>query len=1121
MHGSVGLVVEDGRHHWTFHAAPSATSTGFLCSADAWQKDGERWSKESEWRDAPPVLEKLLGEMFDQKPADALSWLHEATWRYYTRQTPRGREPLLRGGEELVVQLPAAAAAVAAEQDRSVAVHPRQEQPEAPPSMPMLQSLDDPPPAGGVDRQVSFESHNSEATSPHNSETSFAQRRRPSMCSTIGETPAEDSAIIEAGAPSGTVLRQPTEDRLTTTTECASAPKPSRSFDETETASATADRNRFAWSEGVDSGVLSPMSQIRLLWDCIFFLCLLYEMWATPLDFAFTVLEPPMEQRVVTYLVLSLFLLDIAMNFNTGYIEGDNLVMRRYAVARNYFIGWFWIDFLATVPDLIMVGVMSLDDQFSSVRVLRTMKFYKLLKALKLVRSVRLLRSQSMANKVLGHFNMSSTSMFFAQLVQGHIMLLILIHFNAVLWAACNPEWQSEGNTTFDMVLVRYGESMATVYRSMTFGDDLLPGSPSQEAVSVLVAIERATLFVLVSTWLIWRMLCVYATEASDRVGKEMVVAYLKHHRVSTSIQLKVFQTLNEASAIRRQQQHFRSLSSAAFPPQLMQIVCYELWGQRLMTLDIFLEIAKWEASFIRELAVVVYEQIIPAKVVLFSVGEPSDVAYLLLRGSLGVTYHEYEKSVPDFTPGMWVGEMALVNPRLRRSQTTACKVVSQLMVVPANEFQSRLLKFELKERFNYLLNERLWLGLCGRCGVLGDHYGSGCPSLRHTSQRKFIAANNPGNWAAGWQGAITRSVSQQRRRGLRSRLRAWWWARARRKAAEQYGLQPEHAVARSDLQQFLLAHRLGHLFIHMGRHGIMSLNDLKLASVEAMRADPEVHLTQDEERILSESAVNAFRRRMRRATTKMLESSEASHHFVFISHYKAEAGTTAALMQDMLVRMLKEHPNSVSGIMERPVFLDIEDLKDLSDLKRHVARSHNIVLLLTPGVLTRPWCLLEIVTAIRHKAHVLPVRVEEPGVGFEFPDDAWYERLLAGKILDRSCAKFLQSEGIDAADLEKALRQVFQRIAMPFSPQKTQNIRTAELSDLLKECRLRQGREQGSSRPESEVGVSLPAIYDGRESRAMLSDESSMPSETDGRNGFDGAAASSHQITPVVHRGL
>lgn len=34
-------------------------------------------------------------------------------------------------------------------------------------------------------------------------------------------------------------------------------------------------------------------------------------------------------------------------------------------------------------------------------------------------------------------------------------------------------------------------------------------------------------------------------------------------------------------------------------------------------------------------------------------------------------------------------------------------------------------------------------------------------------------------------------------------------------------------------------------------------------------------------------------------------QQPEASHHFVFISHYKAEAGTTAALMQDARVRVL------------------------------------------------------------------------------------------------------------------------------------------------------------------------------------------------------------------------
>lgn len=256
--------------------------------------------------------------------------------------------------------------------------------------------------------------------------------------------------------------------------------------------------------------------------DSMFFLCLMYEMWWAPLDFAFTVIELPTAQRVVTNVVLSLFLVDILMNFNTGYVEGDLVIMRRRAIAWNYFAGWFWVDCLATVPDLIMAGVMSLDEQFSSVRVLRTMKFYKLLKALKLVRSVRLLRSQSMANKVLGHHNVSSTSVFLGQLLQGHVLLLVVIHFNAVLWAAYHPDWHDEASTTFDTVLLRYSESMARMYRSMTFGDDMLRGSPSQEAISVFVAIQRATALVMVTAWIIFRMLCLSATEASDKVAKDM-----------------------------------------------------------------------------------------------------------------------------------------------------------------------------------------------------------------------------------------------------------------------------------------------------------------------------------------------------------------------------------------------------------------------------------------------------------------------------------------------------------------------------------------------------------------------------------------------------------------------
>ncbi|CAK0893777.1 unnamed protein product [Prorocentrum cordatum] len=37
--------------------------------------------------------------------------------------------------------------------------------------------------------------------------------------------------------------------------------------------------------------------------------------------------------------------------------------------------------------------------------------------------------------------------------------------------------------------------------------------------------------------------------------------------------------------------------------------------------------------------------------------------------------------------------------------------------------------------------------------------------------------------------------------------------------------------------------------------------------------------------------------------------------------------------------------------------------------------------------------------------------------------------------------------------DLEKALRHVFRKIAVPFSPHKSQNVREAELTDILNRC--------------------------------------------------------------------
>jgi hypothetical protein len=246
-----------------------------------------------------------------------------------------------------------------------------------------------------------------------------------------------------------------------------------------------------------------------------------------------------------------------------------------------------------------------------------------------------------------------------------------------------------------------------------------------------------------------------------------------------------------------------------------------------------------------------------------------------------------------------------------------------------------------------------------------------------------------------------------------------------------------------------------------MTRYGISSLNDMKLSTVEQIRADPESQLSQAEAHLLSDVSIKEYRNRVRAACINILaKAGSANNHLVFISHYKREAGTEAALMSEELQKMINQDPGQAGHGLSNPVFLDSEDLRDLNQLKQHVRLSHNLLLLLTPGILSRPWCLVEIVTAIKAGVRVVPVEVNRKDFDFEFPDDDYFAATREGKALDKSSLQLLDEEGIDNETLEVCLRHVFMRIALPFSPHRTQAVRQAELRDILKGCSLRKELE-------------------------------------------------------------
>ena len=92
-----------------------------------------------------------------------------------------------------------------------------------------------------------------------------------------------------------------------------------------------------------------------------------------------------------------------------------------------------------------------------------------------------------------------------------------------------------------------------------------------------------------------------------------------------------------------------------------------------------------------------------------------------------------------------------------------------------------------------------------------------------------------------------------------------------------------------------------------------------------------------------------------------------------FLSHYKIEAGSDARYLYDLLGRMLQSR-----------LFLDSNDLTDLRTLFEHVHNSDVVLLLATEGVLSRPWCLLELYQAHKHKVPILVVEIDSPRHRFE-----------------------------------------------------------------------------------------------------------------------------------------
>ena len=135
-----------------------------------------------------------------------------------------------------------------------------------------------------------------------------------------------------------------------------------------------------------------------------------------------------------------------------------------------------------------------------------------------------------------------------------------------------------------------------------------------------------------------------------------------------------------------------------------------------------------------------------------------------------------------------------------------------------------------------------------------------------------------------------------------------------------------------------------------------------------------------------------------------------------FLSHFKHECGTEARLVQKYLKDIMDARPLEGCG---SEVFLDSDDLSDLRMLLDHVKESQVLVLLQSRGVLTRPWVIMELHTAITNGVPVVALNVQKASCSYDYAAASEY-LLHFDKDIDIAnpgAAQLLIDWGIDPVD--------------------------------------------------------------------------------------------------------
>lgn len=222
--------------------------------------------------------------------------------------------------------------------------------------------------------------------------------------------------------------------------------------------------------------VVVPENQLKLTWDMIGFLIIVYQAVLIPYQIGFDV---PSEGALLSfdYFIHIFFVFDILLTFNTAYYQKGALVVQRKLIAKQYLRAWFWIDFLSTFPYEMVIQTMpggdSVYSESSSVKyntpqMIRLLKLFKFIRIFRLLRLAKVKRLLYQLEDFIGQEVIGSLFVFLRLTISG----FFVAHWTACIWYLVSAMDSSDNRDTwvkYRKVWVEDGAEVADAYVSALY----------------------------------------------------------------------------------------------------------------------------------------------------------------------------------------------------------------------------------------------------------------------------------------------------------------------------------------------------------------------------------------------------------------------------------------------------------------------------------------------------------------------------------------------------------------------------------------------------------------------------------------------------------------------------